>query len=121
MIETIILGLLSNLAGQVEYTDPNHFSKNELGTIAKYMGQDFTMRISPHGNPIITHRKTRGNNVIFSFYKREDGILIRRRLGYANPFGSGNVLNGGKTFPTIKSAMEYFTSYVETHPNSVIG
>ena len=121
MIENVFIGLLSELAKRINYTDPNHFSKSELGTIAENMGQDFTMRISPYGNPIVTHRKTNGNNVIFSFYKRYDGVLIRRRLGYSNPFGSGNVLNGGNTFPTIKDAMSYFKTYVKNHPNSIIG
>lgn len=97
------------------------FTKAEVGEIAKAMGKEFNLRMSPQGNPIITHRKTNGNNVIFSIYKREGGYIIRRRLGYDNPFGSGNVLNGGKTFPTIARMMEYFNSYVETHPNSIIG
>lgn len=121
MIETILIGLVSELAKQTEYTDPKQFSKYELGTIAEKMGTDFTMRISPHGNPIITHRNTIGNNIIFSFYKKDNGIIIRRRLGYSNPFGSGNILNGGKPFTNIKSAMDYFNSYVEKYPNSVIG
>ena len=97
------------------------FTSDEVGAIATSMGKDFTIRISPQGNPIITHKKTHGNNVIFSVYKREGGYIIRRRLGYDNPFGSGNILNGGKVFPTIKEMMDYFKSYVEKHPNSVIG
>lgn len=97
------------------------FSKAELGIIAKEMGKDFTLRMSPQGNPIVTHRQTQGNNVIFSFYKREDGIIIRRRLGYANPFGSGNVLNGGKAFATISDAMRYFNEYKEKYPQSIVG
>ena len=121
MIETILFGLVSELAKSIQYTDGKTFSKAELGTIARNMGKDFTMRISPHGNPILTHRKTMGNNIIFVFYKREDGIIIRRRLGYDNPFGSGNVLNGGKALPTINDAMDYFNSYVEAHPNSIVG
>ena len=97
------------------------FTENELGIIAKGMGYEFNMRISNMGNPILTHRKTIGNNVIFSFYKRNNGIIIRRRLGYSNPFGSGNILNGGKPFNNVSAAMKYFNNYVVKHPKSIIG
>ena len=102
-------------------TNEMTFTKNELGIIAKGMGYEFNMRISKMGNPIITHRKTIGNNVIFSFYKRDDGVIIRRRLGYSNQYGSGNVLNGGKPFNNVLAAMKYFNNYVVKYPKSIIG
>lgn len=121
MIETIFLGLLSEIAKNINYTDAKTFTPSEIGVIASQMGYDFTMRMSPYGNPIVKHRDTEGNNVIFAFYKRRDGIIIRRRLGYDNPFGSGNVLNGAKPFPDVKTAMAYFKKYVAKYPHSVIG
>ena len=120
MIETMIIGLFNEVNTQMDKMSPT-FTKSELGTIASEMGNDFTMRMSPKGNPIVTHRNTSGNNIIFSFYKRADGILIRRRLGYANPFGSGNILNGGKPFKNVADAMSYFKTYKVNHPNSIIG
>ena len=98
-----------------------NFTDKEFGIIAKGMGEDFNMRITNMGNPILTNRKTIGNNVIFVFYKHEDGILIRRRLGYSNRFGSGNVLNGAKPFANVNLAMKYFAKYVKKYPNSIIG
>lgn len=116
-----IASIAPNTNVSVNRTDPKTFSKAELGIIAKEMGKEFTLRMSPQGNPILTHRQTEGNNIIFSFYKKEDGIIIRRRLGYANPFGSGNILNGGKPFATISDAMRYFNDYKEKHPQSIVG
>ena len=120
MIETIVLGLYAEITNQMDKMSKN-FTPSEIGTIAGNMGNEFAMRMSPKGNPIVTHRNTQGNNIIFTFYKREDGIIIRRRLGYDNPFGSGNVLNGGKPFANINDAMRYFKTYKTNHPNSIIG
>ena len=103
------------------FSKSKDFTEKELGVIAKGMGDDFNMRLSTMGNPILTHRKTIGNNVIFSFYKRKNGVIIRRRLGYSNPFGSGNVLNSGKPFKNVSAAMKYFGNYVVMHPDSLVG
>ena len=112
---------MTNIVDGFAPTENSNFSKYELGIIANGMGNDMTMRMSPKGNPILTHRNTEGNNVIFSFYKRDNGYLIRRRLGYDNPFGSGNILNGGKPFVNLGEAMAYFKNYKEEHPNSIVG
>ena len=82
------------------------------------MGNKMTLRLTSYGNVVVQHRKA--EKVLFSFYKREDGYIIRRRLGYSNPFGSGNVLNGGKAIPTIKGTMTYFKNYCEKYPKSII-
>lgn len=82
------------------------------------MGNKMTLRLTSYGNVVVQHRKA--EKVLFSFYKREDGFIIRRRLGYDNPFGSGNVLNGGKVIPTIKGTMTYFKNYCEKHPKSIV-
>ena len=96
-------------------------SNAEIGIIANKMGAEMTLRMSPMGNPIVKHRNTEGNNVIFAFYKHENGYIIRRRKGYSNPFGSGHVLNGGRPFPNITSAMEYFAKYKEKYPSAIVG
>ena len=97
--------------------NPN-FTDEEIGHIVKNMGADMVARLTPHNNLILKHKKA--DKTLFAFYKREDGYLIRRRLGYDNPFGSGNVLNGGKTLPTIEKAMDYFVDYMEKHPQSLL-
>lgn len=99
-----------------EITTP--FSNEEIGYIISRMGKDMYARLSPHGNVILKHKSA--GKTLFSFYKRDNGILIRRRLGYDNPYGSGNILNGGNTFPTLKSAMDYFVRYREKYPNSLM-
>ena len=121
MIETLIYGLMSTLANSLVPIENSNFTRAELGIIAENMGNDMTLRMSPKGNPILTNRNTSGNNVIFVFYKKEGGIIIRRRLGYDNPFGSGNILNGGKPFLNIADAMQYFKAYKAKYPNSIIG
>ena len=120
MLNTIIVGLMTEVQGLYNIASPT-FTNAEIGTIASEMGADMNLRISPNGNPILTHRQTKGNNVIFSIYKHRDGIIIRRRLGYENPFGSGNVLNGGKPFADVNTAMAYFKKYKAKYPNSIIG
>lgn len=120
MLETLIYGIFAEVNGQMNRLSPT-FTKAEIGTIATEMGNEFALRMSPKGNPIITHRNTRGNNVIYVLYKHADGIIIRRRLGYANPFGSGHVLNGGKPFASVADAMRYFKNYKEKYPNAIIG
>lgn len=97
------------------------FTNSEIGVIANKMGTDMTMRISPAGNPIVKHRETEGNNVIYSFYKHDEGIIIRRRKGYKNPFGSGHILNAGRPFTNVNSAMAYFSRYKEKYPSALIG
>jgi len=99
----------------------NTFSNSEIGIIANRMGTEMTMRMSPKGNPIVKHRDTIGNNVIYAFYKHGGDYYIRRRKGYANPFGTGHVLNGGKPFPNVSSAMDYFDRYKEKYPSAIIG
>ena len=94
-----------------------NFTENEIGAIVKSMGTEMVARISPFGNLILKHKKSK--EIIFSFYKRENGFLIRRRLGYKNIFGSGNVLNGGKVLPTIEKTTEYFVKYMEKYPHSL--
>ena len=134
IFRALALGLFADLIGGmvkansiaktnnvVRTENPKAFNRAEIGIIAKEMGDEFTLRLSPYGNPIVTHRQTKGNNIIFCFYKREDGIIIRRRRGYDNPHGSGNVLNGGKPFPSVRDAMRYFVSYKQTYPQSLIG
>lgn len=96
------------------------FTATEIGVIASQMGSEMVMRLSPYGNPIVKHNKTKGNDLIFSFYKHPDGYRIRRRHGYAGPFGNSFVLNGGKAFPSIVSAMAYFNAYKAKYPNSII-
>lgn len=96
------------------------FNLSEIGCIASRMGKEMVMRMSPEGNPIVKHNKTKGNNLIFSFYKHPDGYRIRKRRGYSNPFGNSFVLNGGKPFSTIASAMDYFNAYKAKYPNSII-
>ena len=96
------------------------FTATEIGVIASQMGSEMVMRLSPYGNPIVKHNKTKGNDLIFSFYKHTDGYRIRRRHGYAGPFGNSFVLNGGKAFPSIVSAMAYFNAYKAKYPNSII-
>ena len=120
MLETIINGIYAEVNTQMDKKSPT-FTPNEIGTIASEMGNEFAMRMSPMGNPIVTHRKTMGNNVIYSFYKHNDGIIIRRRLGYSNPYGSGHVLNGGRPFSNIKDAMSYFKTYKAKYHNAIIG
>ena len=97
------------------------FTTEEIGIIANQMGLDFQMRLSPYGNPIVKHKNTKGNNVIFSFYKHPAGILIRKRLGYAGPFGHSHVLNGGKYLPDAESAMAYFTKYKTKYADRLVG
>ena len=97
------------------------FTNIEIGTIAQGMGAEMTMRMSPAGNPIVKHQQTKGNNVIYVFYKHDDGYIIRRRLGYSNPFGSGHILNDGKPFKNISSAVAYFKQYKEKYPTAIIG
>lgn len=121
MIETLLYGLASTLANSLIPAENSNFTRAELGIIAENMGNDMTLRMSPKGNPILTNRNTSGNNVIFVLYKKDNGIIIRRRLGYENPFGSGNILNGGKPFLNIVDAMRYFKAYKAKYPNSIIG
>ena len=97
------------------------FTAKEINVIANglaKMGNKMTLRLTNYGNVIVQHRKA--EKVLFAFYKREDGYIIRRRLGYDNPFGSGNVLNGGKAIPTIKGTMSYFKNYCEKYPKSIV-
>ncbi len=97
------------------------FTANEINVIARTlvkMGNKMTLRLTSYGNVVVQHRKA--EKVLFAFYKREDGYIIRRRLGYDNPFGSGNVLNGGKAIPTIKGTMTYFKNYCEKYPKSIV-
>ena len=101
---------------EVEISSP--FSNEEIGYIISRMGKDMYARLTPHGNVLIRHKGAK--KTLFVFYKRENGILIRRRLGYDNPFGSGNILNGGNTFPTLADAMDYFVKYREKYPNSLL-
>jgi hypothetical protein len=120
MLETIINGIYVEVNTQMDRRSST-FTPNEIGTIASKMGNEFSLRMSPHGNPILTHRETSGNNVIYVLYKHKDGIIIRRRLGYANPCGSGHVLNGNKPFTDVNKAMDYFVSYKKKYPNAIIG
>lgn len=97
------------------------FTTEEIGVIANLMGQEMQMRLSPYGNPIVKHQKTKGNNVIFSFYKHPDGFVIRKRFGYPRPFGHSHILNGGKHFPDIQSAMAYFAQYKTKYADRLVG
>lgn len=94
------------------------FSNNEIAEVVKNMGEGMTARLTPYGNIIIRHKDSK--RPFFVFYKRGNGVIIRRRLGYENPFGSGNVLNGGKPFPNVLMAVGYFTEYRKRYPNSLI-
>lgn len=97
---------------------PMTFTQEEIGTIVSRMGKDVTARLTPYGNVIVQHKDA--TKTLFAFYKRADGYLIRRRLGYDNPYGSGNVLNGGHTFDTLNDALNYFEEYREKYPNSLL-
>ena len=97
----------------------SNFTEKEIGYIARAIGKSMTLRITYCGNIIVKHLNS--TKILFGIYKRENGILIRRRLGYENPFGSGNVLNGGKELPTLKVAMKYFKGYMAKYPNSLKG
>lgn len=93
------------------------FSNNEIAQVVRNMGEGMVARLTPYGNIVIKHKDSK--KAFFVFYKRDDGIIIRRRLGYENPFGSGHVLNGGKSFPNVLSAIGYFTQYRKRFPNSL--
>lgn len=97
---------------------PMTFTQEEIGEIVSRMGKDVTARLTPYGNVIVQHKDA--TKTLFAFYKRADGYLIRRRLGYDNPYGSGNVLNGGHTFDTLNDALNYFEEYREKYPNSLL-
>ena len=93
------------------------FTNSEIGFIANAVGCKMAVRLTTkYGNIVLKHIDSK--KVIFSIYKRDDGIIIRRRLGYSR-FGNGNVLNGGKAFPTLKLAMVYFKNYMEKYPKSL--
>ena len=94
------------------------FSSNEIEQVTRFMGNDMALRLTPYGNIVIRHNDS--TKVFFVFYKREDGVIIRRRLGYENPFGSGHVLNGGKPFADVLTAVRYFAKYREKFPNSLL-
>ena len=95
-----------------------NFSNSELGFIAKAVGTDMAVRFTPYGNIVAKH--TKAKKILFSIYKREEGIIIRRRLGYDKALGGGNILNGGKALPDLKTAMEYFVRYKKKYPKSVV-
>lgn len=96
----------------------NIFSLKNIGAIVRLVGTDMNVRLTPYGNVVVKHVKS--NKVFFTFYQRgENGVLIRRRLGYGNPMGSGNVLNNGKPFPNLLYALKYFKEYKAKHPNSI--
>lgn len=99
----------------------NNFTNTEMGLILSAVGLDFNLRITKDGNPSLTHKDSKGNTQ-FTFYKTADkGVKIRKRLGYGNRFGSGNVLNGGNAFADIKSAVGYFKKYAEKRPATLVG
>lgn len=103
---------------KVEEKATEGFTEQEIGYIVSRMGKDLTARLTPYGNVIVQHKNA--TKTLFAFYKREDGYLIRRRLGYDNPYGSGNVLNGGNTFESLEKAMDYFVEYRDKYPNSLL-
>jgi hypothetical protein len=90
---------------------PTNFKQNEITIIARYIGQNMTMRINKCGNIDLEFVKPTG--VHFVVYKRTDGVYIRRRLKCDNPFGCGTYLNNGRPFPSVKDAMRYFANYKE--------
>ena len=103
---------------EVKEEENKTFTQEEIGEIVSRMGKDVTARLTPYGNVIVQHKDA--TKTLFAFYKRADGYLIRRRLGYDNPYGSGNVLNGGHTFDTLNDALNYFEEYREKYPNSLL-
>ena len=81
IFRALALGLFADLIGGmvkansiaktnnvVRTENPKAFNRAEIGIIAKEMGDEFTLRLSPYGNPIVTHRQTKGNNIIFLCY-----------------------------------------------------
>ena len=94
-----------------------NFTEQEIGYIVKAIGTNMTTRMTAYGNVIMKHVKSQ--KPLYALYKNANGIFIRRRLGYDNPFGSGHVLNAGRCFPNVESAMEYFVSYMKKYPKSL--
>ena len=93
------------------------FKDCEIATVVKNMGTDMVARLTPYGNIVIKHKDS--VKPFFVFYKRGDEVIIRRRTGYENPFGGGNILNNGKPFNNIADAMIYFLNYKVKYANSL--
>ena len=98
------------------------FTATEIASLANALqsNTDLTIRINKCGNIDVAHKKSikEHNSLHFVFYKRgKNEYFVRRRLGFGSGLAQvGTIMNGNKTFKTMKSMVQYFSHYCEKYP-----
>lgn len=96
----------------------NNFTQMEIGFVVANLAPEMNVRLTTSNNITMRHRTNAP--VQFVFYRKEDGLYLRRRIDTTSPWGVGHVMNNGKPFLTIVDAVAYFKKYMAKYPKNVV-
>ena len=95
-----------------------NFTNPEIGYITANLSPEMVVRINKSGNIALRHKSNPG--VQFVIYRKDRGLIIRRRIDTDSPYGVGHEMNNNKPFLTVIGLVEYFKGYMEKYPKNLV-
>lgn len=96
----------------------SNFTQMEIGYVVANLAPEMNVRLTTSGNITMRHRTNAP--VQFVFYRKTDGLYLRRRIDTNDPCGVGHNMNNDKPFLTIVDAVAYFKKYMAKYPKNVV-
>lgn len=96
----------------------SNFTNLEIGYVVANLAPEMNVRLTKSGNITLRHRTNAP--VQFVFYRKTDGLYLRRRIDTDDPHGVGHNMNNDKPFLSIEYAVAYFKKYMAKYPKNVV-